>query len=108
EQEPWLQGDFQFGSLTVPRWGLLLPGVVFLAIFGVSVIVSRDGSKPLAATVSGETRTSGAAGATQDSPAPTRWPQLIAQAEFGDEQALDELRSIPPPERDQDVWLVLA
>jgi hypothetical protein len=41
-----------------------------------------------------------------DVPAPT--PELLAGAEFGDQQALETLLEIPPQKRSRELWLVLA
>src|SRR5690606_9618646 len=48
------------------------------------------------------------AAAAEAQPPAERLPQVIAQAEFGEEQALQELKAIPPAERSRDIWLVLA
>lgn len=104
EPEPWLHGEVQFGSLAVPRWGLLLPAIVFVAIFGVSLIVKKQADDPAIAT----TTAAVPAAAAEAQPPAERLPQVIAQAEFGEEQALQELKAIPPAERSRDIWLVLA
>lgn len=108
----WLVQDLAVGSVRLPRWAMLLPGVVFLVIWVLgSVFSPKDEESQVTAAVLPEAPSTGNAKSPQeDAPAlePNRLPQLISQAEFGDQGALSELRAIPPEKRDRDVWVVIG
>jgi serine/threonine protein kinase len=106
----WLAHEVNVGNLRLPRWALVLPGVVFLGIVVLGLFVSRDPATATVPNALGEAPTPDLdpTVAATPLPEPDRLPQLISQAEFGDTSALSELRKIAPTKRTRDVWIVLG
>src|SRR5690606_16480134 len=107
----WLSREVGLGSLRFPRWALLLPAAVFLAICVIGLVVSpRSEETQVTAAVLPEPSGAPAQAVATNSalPEPNRLAQLISRAEFGDQSALSELRDIAPEKREREVWLVIA
>lgn len=107
----WLSREVGLGSLRFPRWALLLPAAVFLGICVVGLVVSpRAEETHVTAAVLPEPSGAPARAVAANSalPEPNRLPQLISRAEFGDQNALSELRGIAPEKREREVWVVIA
>jgi serine/threonine-protein kinase len=107
----WVMQDLNLGSLRFPRWALLLPGAVFLLIWVLGLVVSpKSDESQITASVLPESTPSAAqpAAASAAMPEASRLPQLISQAEFGDQAALTELRAIAIEKRERDIWVVIA
>jgi eukaryotic-like serine/threonine-protein kinase len=112
--QEWLQQEVAVAALTLPRWALLLPAIVFVAILTLGFLISPDDG-PSAANSSQTLALESANAEPAASPVPpsaapatTQWPQLVSLAEFGDVEALKQLRAIPNPQRSREVWLVIG
>lgn len=107
----WLTQDIALAGLRVPRWALLLPGLVFLTLWLVGLVLSpRQETSNLTASAlpSGPSAAPPAVESQTVTPDPNRLPKLISRAEFGEPEALSELRTLPPAQRDRDVWVVVG
>lgn len=106
----WLRRQVPIGPLSVPVWGLALPATAFLALFTFGLLVTKSqpartgfAVEPVVTVVSVP-----ASNPAVKVPAPDRTPALLADAEFGDDKAIEELLRVPPEARSRELWLVLA
>lgn len=111
--QEWLSSEVSIAALTLPRWALLLPGLVFLVILTLGFLISPDDETRApdashALAVASESATPAVSSSASLAVAQTQWPQLVSLAEFGDAEALKQLRAIPAPERSREVWLVIG
>ncbi len=99
--QEWLSQEVSIAALAVPRWALLLPALVFVAILTLGFLVSPDdapadpNASAAMAFASASAEPALASAPTQAAPLATQWPQLVSLAEFGDADALKQLRLDP-------------
>lgn len=112
--QDWLAQEVSIAALKLPRWAILLPGLVFLVILTVGFLVSPRDETPAAsdtqslAATSASVQSEAASAASGAAPLTAQWPQLVSLAEFGDAEALKRLRAVPEDQRSREVWLVLG
>jgi hypothetical protein len=87
-----------------------LPATAFLALFTFGLLVSKSSSPRTGVVVEPEVTVVSVptSNPTVKVPPPDRTPALLADAEFGDDKAIEELLKVPPESRDRELWLVLA
>jgi serine/threonine-protein kinase len=108
---PVLRRQIQIGSWAFPLWVLALPAVAFVFLFVLGLVFTGKDDAAMATEAPASTPTRMAEPAPVEKPgatAPAPTPELLAGAEFGDENALKTLLEIPAQRRDRDLWLVLA
>lgn len=105
----WLQRPMNFGRFTAPTWAVVFPIAAFVAIFLLGTWLNSDpepSDLPTAAnTVIVEVPTLPRSPALPERDARL---QLMAKAEFGESDAIEELLKIPEATRTQEEWLVLG
>lgn len=107
----WLGEDLSLAGLRLPRWAVILPGGVFLLIWLLGLVVSpkpEESQVTAAVLPSALPLNTERAAPVAAAPEPNRLPQLISQAEFGEQAALTELRAIAPENRERDIWIVIG
>lgn len=107
----WLQRSVSIGRFNLPVWALLLPLTAFVLLFAIGLLTSSEESPAVAPQVTEivvQRPPPQVSESQPEIPQPDRWLALVSAAEFGDEQAMQELLKIPPTRRDREVWLVLG
>lgn len=108
---PALRRLIQIGKWSFPLWTLALPAVAFVFLFVLGLLSpGAENDAPVTAPSDARaTRVATAVPEPRSEPVPvSATPELLAEAEFGDEAALTRLLAIPETQRSRDVWLVLA
>lgn len=108
---PWWQRTISWRRFHAPLWALLLPIAAFVLIFAIGVLSAGSDpstAPPVVTEIIVQAPPPATAETRHDVPEPDRWPALLSAAEFGDDDALEELSRIPPKEREREVWLVLG
>jgi serine/threonine-protein kinase len=105
----WLQRPVTIGRVTVPTWAVAFPIAAFIALFLLGTWLN---SEPDPSDVSATANTVIVEVPTLPKPPPLPERdarlQLMARAEFGDDDAIQELSKIPEATRTQEEWLVLG